>query len=578
MDFTKLSASLATAYDQYSADGNLSLTHRARTLGLVTITETTRPTRAVVFVRGPLRSGEELTRLAEAGLELNETGGAAEEAPRTGIVALDALDRISSDPAVGQLIAARRLRPLMDVAPGAVALPEFVRRSGLTGEGVVIGVVDTGIDPQHPAFTGRIERIWDQTLPGSGVPEGRYGAELIGEQIRLSRDTDGHGTHVAGIAAGADATYPGVAPGARLVIVKTDLLDAHIADGVRYCVRVASELGMPVVVNLSLGGHGDPHDGTDPLSQIIDAVSGPGRIVVCAAGNEGNDDIHARTQITQGGQRTITCAAAGPFELNIWYAGADALDIAVAGPSGESTPFQSIITGGSPVRQYITGDGRIRIATPGPDPINGDHNALVLVEPNSSASAPSRLWRLRLRGASVSNGQVDAWILSSPDLPAQFTGRYADDAYKIGSPGAATQAVTAAAYTTKVSWTDIDGAQRATGLEPNDIADFSSEGPRRDEHPKPDVAAPGAMIASALSRNAHLPRALILDREHVVMAGTSMASPFVAGVAALLLQRDPNLDPDGLRKQLRAASSVPGAPPATFDPKWGYGLLSADQL
>jgi subtilisin family serine protease len=124
---------------------------------------------------------------------------------------------------------------------------------------------------------------------GPGVAEGSYGLELSGASNESSKDTDGHGTHVAGIAAGAGAKYGGVAPKATLVIVKTDFQDAQIAEGIRYVFRVAGELGLPAVVNLSLGGHFDAHDGSDSLSQLINQESGPGRIVCCAAGNEGSD-------------------------------------------------------------------------------------------------------------------------------------------------------------------------------------------------------------------------------------------------------------------------------------------------
>jgi subtilisin family serine protease len=136
----------------------------------------------------------------------------------------------------------------MDVAPGKVNLPQFKQTSGLSGKGVIIGIVDSGIDPKHPAFQGRILQIWDQTLPGSGVSEGAYGIELTGEQLTTSRDEIGHGTHVAGIAGGVDATYGGVAPEAEYIIVKSDFQDAHIADGIRYIFRVASAQGRPAVV------------------------------------------------------------------------------------------------------------------------------------------------------------------------------------------------------------------------------------------------------------------------------------------------------------------------------------------
>lgn len=93
-----------------------------------------------------------------------------------------------------------------------VKLPEFENSTGLTGVGVVVGIIDSGIDPNHPEFQGRILSIWDQTLAGPGVAEGQYGWELTGNLLVASRDTDGHGTHVAGIAAGAGATFTGVAP------------------------------------------------------------------------------------------------------------------------------------------------------------------------------------------------------------------------------------------------------------------------------------------------------------------------------------------------------------------------------
>ncbi|MGH3645841.1 MAG: S8 family serine peptidase [Micromonosporaceae bacterium] len=572
MDYGKLSGALATAAERFQAHGREALGAPARLMGLVTVTEPARPARAVVFLRGT--DPYALDRLRQDGIEINQGSGNI----RTGIVDFEALDAVTANPEVTQLVVSHRLRTLMDVAPDKVGVPEFVTRTDLDGTGVVIGVVDTGIDPQHPAFQGRIHRIWDQTVPGNGVVEGGYGVELSGDRLLQSRDTHGHGTHVAGIASGADTQFPGIAPKATLVIVKTTLMDVHIADGVRYCFRVARDLGLPCVVNLSLGGHADAHDGTDPLSAILDAESGPGRIVVCAAGNEGNDAIHARAKVAKGGTRSIACLATGPYEVNAWYAGADELAVQVVGPSGDATPYQPVITNGSPVRQYQLIDGQVQIATPGTDPVNGDHQVVVVAEPRSAAVAPSRAWRVRFRAVNVSNGRVDAWILSNPDAPAQFTGRYVDDAVKVGSPGCATAAVTAAAYTTKIFWTDIDGNPRQLGLELDDIADFSSEGPRRDGHPKPDLAAPGAMIAASLSRDADFPRRLVLDGTHVMLAGTSMASPFVAGVVALLLQQDPTWEPDKLRQRLAGASAVPGGQSGQFHPAWGYGLLAVDQL
>lgn len=299
MDYDKLGPDLAATIDDYQRLGRLALPRHRPRVALVS-TEAAKGPRSVVFVR--CADDADLTHLAGSGLRVNQARGHL----RTGIVALDGVEAVSEDPVVERLVAARHLRLLMDVAPAKVGVPALRHASGLAGRGVVVGTVDSGIEGAHPDFAGRVLRIWDQTVAGPGVAESGYGLELTGALLEASRDTIGHGTHVAGIAAGADPIFGGVAPESELVVVKTDLIDAHVADGVRYVFRVADEMGVPAVVNLSLGGQADPHDGSDPLSAIIDAASGPGRIVCCAAGNEGNDDIHAQVVVGEGRCRTVT--------------------------------------------------------------------------------------------------------------------------------------------------------------------------------------------------------------------------------------------------------------------------------
>ncbi|MEJ1935045.1 S8 family serine peptidase, partial [Nostoc sp. NIES-2111] len=256
MQHEKLAPGLLLAYQDFQNEEETALTQRRQLLGILPSKSILKPTKSIVFIY--CDADADLSHLAQYGVELNQNYGSV----RTAFLPLENLSALSEETAIHRIKPSRQLHLRMDVAPKAVQLPEFQNRTGLTGKGVIIGIIDTGIDAKHPAFSDRILRLWDQTLPGPGVNEGRYGAEFQAAQLTISQDTQGHGTHVAGIAAGADGTYRGVAPEAELIIVKSDLQDAHIADGIRYIFRVAGELGKPAVVNISLGSHGDAHDGS----------------------------------------------------------------------------------------------------------------------------------------------------------------------------------------------------------------------------------------------------------------------------------------------------------------------------
>jgi len=586
VDYGKIGPSLTAALHDFETGGRPALAGHLGTLGLVSTEQLTKPVRVVVFVH--CDKGADLSHLTDAGVELNQDEGGI----RTGIVDLTAVDALSEDAAVTRIVPAQRLRLLMDVAKPKVGVPAFRKATKLSGKGVVVGTVDTGIETDHPAFAGRIVRLWDQTLKGKGVAEGKYGAELTPPMVNVSKDTIGHGTHVAGIAAGEDPVYEGMAPGAQLVIVKSDLLTAHIADGVRYIFRVAKELGLPAVVNLSLGGHGDGHDGSDSLSRVIDSLVGPGRIVVCAAGNEGSDNIHSQGLVKKGSSRTFSVAIPRPRQgeqpfsaaLNGWYKGTNAMTVSVMGPNHHATPSQPIITTDNPAKVYELDDGSVRITTPGPDPANGDVNFIVEIQPAPAPAAPPGTppsppgtWKVKVAGTKVTgDGRVDIWTID--ESVAQMTGATVSDTMKVGSPGACSTAVTVASFTTKDKWQDFFGNQHQTAMELDTISDFSSEGPRRDGVQKPDVAAPGAMIGSALSGDSGVGPGVILDQLNRINAGTSMACPFIAGLVALLLERDPKLDPKKVKKALQDHSAIPKKPKGTWDPKWGFGLISAKGL
>jgi len=584
MKYQTISPRLLLAFEDYKHGGRSALKRHMNTIGLVAPEGTPKPARAMIFLRCDERTS--FRNLAKVGVRLNQVRGKL----RTGIVALDSLGTLSEHQGVKRITVARKLRPLMDIAPGKVSVPAFRTTSGLTGNGVIVGIVDSGIDPNHPAFAGRILSIWDQTLPGPGVPEGPYGLELSGANLTGSRDQVGHGTHVAGIAAGNQSIYGGIAPGANYVIVKTDFVDTHIADGIEYIFAKASSLGQAAVVNLSLGGHSDPHDGTDGLSQKIDERTGPGRIVCCAAGNEGLDNIHAQVTLQKDEEKTIRFIVPEPTNadsikqarLNGWYAGGDQVDVAVQGPSGITTPFQKIIANENPVMTYTIPDGKVQVMTPGPNPTNGDHNFQVVIEPQENFSlVTTGVWRLTLKARSITNGTVDIWTVDDGKrLDVVFTGTSVSSSMKVGSPGAAKSAVTVASYTTRIIWNDRQGQPHQT-IDPqaNDtLSDFSSNGPLRNGAHKPDVTAPGSWIASCLSADSPVDPLFEVAPGIRVMQGTSMATPIVTGIVALLLERKKTLDPGEVKTLLRNNSTIPGAQAGTFDPNWGFGLINLASL
>jgi subtilisin family serine protease len=285
--YKKLDPSLSYSFKKYETKRKAGLENLKNYLGITSEIGNPKPARIVLFIE--CDENADFTEFVKHHIIVNQKRGKL----RTAFSPLSSIPYLEEDKRIKKIRSSKYLKLEMDVAQVAVNVPQFITSTHLTGKGVTIGIVDSGIDPNHPAFKGRILRIWDQTLSGPGVLEGGYGIELKDPMLSTSRDRVGHGTHVAGIAAGAySSPYKGIARGSKLVIVKSDLKDTSIADGIRYIFRIAKEEKSPCVINLSLGGHSDAHDGSDDLSRIIDEQSGTGRIVCCAAGKEEFDEAN----------------------------------------------------------------------------------------------------------------------------------------------------------------------------------------------------------------------------------------------------------------------------------------------
>ena len=512
----------------------------------------------------------------------------------TARVPLGQLERLAQMSGVITVAAAEPMRPALDRSVADIRADAVwkLRYRGLpiTGRGVLIGIVDTGIDWRHPDFwddagRSRIVALWDQTTDGAPPMGWDYGTEWQRWQIeaRVATETDenGHGTHMAGIAGGAgqaDARYTGVAPDAEFIIVKAILDTSHVIDAWRYIVGKARYLGRPVVINNSFGSHFGAHDGTNDLETALNALAGPGVLFVAAAGNEGESAIHASGWVPQAGEVTVhfTFTDAYPrsyADVNLWYEGTDRLAVSVAAPTGET--FGPVAPG--EFQRYTASDGtRVVIdAISAPWPVNGDNWVRIRLDRDDGSSLKG-LWAFTLHAVQVTDGRFDAWLATGPWDQAYFTD-HVDSFGTLREPGTAEAAISVGAYVTKNCWQGMDGTQYCGSYVEHALFPPSSRGPTRDGRLKPEIAAPGVLVFAARSGDASLaePWRVAPGGRYEGLGGTSISTAHITGVLALMLQVDPLLDPATARAILEDTARTDVYTGPTWSPAWGFGKVDA---
>jgi subtilisin family serine protease len=482
------------------------------------------------------------------------------------------------------------------------------------GEGVIIGIIDTGIDIFHPDFRSgddqslsRIIAIWDvelRPLAGEKSPDGKdYGVEYTRDDIERtlrgetpgairSRDTNGHGTHVAGIAGGngknSNGRFIGVAPDAEFVIVSFpsgSFATTNVIDAMDYIFSIAEELQRPAVINLSIGGHGGAHDGTGGHElAITEFAKQAGKAIAVAAGNSGSQPIHYSGSVDpeEDAEFSIRIPLYTPQSNNnqvvkmLWYESDDVIEVTVTSPSGKKVSAQS----GETVLE-ATIDGAVEIDTFN-DYINQKNARLFFIYIHTSQSAPSIPpvtgdWKVRVRNvSSESITEFNSWVISSSMNNVEVlpnTGR----GYTVTLPGTAEGAITVGAYTTRTSWIGRDrNTYQVSNAVLEQLASFSGAGPTRDGRRKPNITAPGQLIGSTQSGNASYQSALLLpDDGYVLLQGTSMASPHIAGLAAIILQANRDLSGMDVIEILERSGRSDQATLMVPNEIWGYGKADA---
>lgn len=517
-------------------------------------------------------------------------------------VPISMLDSLCDDPAVGFIHPADPLaldRPRVEsVQPDKKPAPKPIAKAAKHERwtGVLIGIIDVGgFDFSHPDFLDengltRFIAIWDQgskfRKPPPGFTRGsEFRAKHLNAAIGHSKtpglppaswierqsqlQPGSHGTHVASIAAGNS----GLCPQAKIAAVLIDVPQIEddiqrrrstfsdssaISHAVEYLLGIAKEENLPIVINISLGTNGGSHDGSSGVSRWLDAyLTSPGRAICIAAGNAGQEKaqnpedlgwimgrIHTSGQVpARGLEVELEWIVVGDGiedwsenELEIWYSAQDRFSVSLKPPDAaewiEVQPREFV------ENRRMKNGVTLSIYNELYHPTNGANYIAVYLSPNldpeNFRGIPRGIWKVRLRGEEVRDGRFNAWIER-------------DDPMEIGRDGERRMFRFPSFFTEK---TNVDshsitslacghGVIAVANLEEatDRIHASSSQGPTRDDRYKPEIAAPGTAIVAANGFG---------DPEEpwIQMTGTSMASPYVAGVVGLML---------GLNRDLTAA-------------------------
>lgn len=483
-----------------------------------------------------------------------------------------------------------------------------------TGRDVLIGITDWGFDYTHPNFydttlaTSRVRAAWDQFRQAGPAPSPfGYGAEFDTPTELMTAEADTaniysfatHGSHVAGIAGGSGAgtPYRGLAFDAQFLFC-TFLIDAAaVLDAYAWMKTIADQDQKRLVVNMSWGlYHMGTLDGNSLISQAIDQLSSEGVVFCNSGGNNGDVNFHIKRTFNNDTLRSRVEFYPYSAHPKMW-----GQSITMWGEEGESfsTGFRVLNTSNQVLAQtpwyhsatqapyldslLVIGNDTVffNLTTEAVHPLNGRPHfrlrvnnrsvALRIVLQVTAADAHVHFWNVTELSNDVGN-----WGMSFLGGTAGWTG--GDKNYGISEPACTESLITVAAYSAEFF---LPGGIVTGGS----IAGFSSFGPTMDERKKPDITAPGLGVVSSISSftdNNFSPVQIVpfqgRDYPFASFSGTSMSSPAVAGIAALILEADPTLTAAEVKEAIKTTARTDihtGTIPTGGSTRWGMGKVNA---
>lgn len=528
------------------------------------------------------------------------------------------LPKLKHQPGVVVAAPARRIRPLLNKATKSAGVNDVWQgldmEHGFTGKDVIIGVTDWGFDYTHPVFYDtnmleyRVLRAWDQFRQEGPAPQGfTYGTEWVGQEqlLQAQCDTDNfyhrhyHATHVASIAAGGGAgtQYRGVAPDAQLLFTTFLVDEAAVLDAFNWMKNVAEEEGKRLVINMSWGlYYMDNLDGTGLLAQAMQTLADLGIVFVTSGGNNGDVNFHVSHAFSGTPDTVKTQIVFDTYGVENYWGEAlemttsprDSFSFAFALYSStfhylQLTPFYSTAAGDLLLDTFMVYENDTvfyHVSIEKTNPYNERPDVQLRIrQPNGS-------YRFVLYVA-AETGEFHAWNVAELTTGVgnwgyPFAAPYGDwltgdPFYGLGMPANAEACITVAAHQTGNYSALYDVWTNSA------ISSFSSYGPTLDGRLKPEISAPGSNVVSALNSFTDQYSGMLSatvdfqGREYafIFLSGTSMSSPFVAGVAALVLQANPYLSASQVKQVLCETALWDEYAEAAGQERFGHGKVNA---